>query len=180
MPIFRFFLLFLARSVLHRSVSCFSLFSIFSYFIFLFLNFLSLFVFIVFEMARTRRFSVIFAKVQWHPWCIDIILLCILHITVVWMCWFVCHHWFVWLGLLMCTLIQYLGFMSTFFFFFFYPSLLLSMIVWTYTVLGVLYACVLYFCICTCSAQLSMFHVERRSRDTLMIIVQRLCLYIDL
>ena len=40
----------------------------FSYFIFLFLNFLSLFVFIFCEMARTRRFSVIFAKVQWHPW----------------------------------------------------------------------------------------------------------------
>ena len=42
-------------------------FSIFSYFIFLFLNFLSLFVFIFCETARTRRFSVIFAKVQWHP-----------------------------------------------------------------------------------------------------------------
>ena len=45
----------------------FSVFSIFSYFIFLFLNFLSLFVFIFCETARTRRFSVIFAKVQWHP-----------------------------------------------------------------------------------------------------------------
>ena len=43
-------------------------FSIFSYFIFLFLNFLSLFVFTFCEMARTCRFSVIFAKVQWHPW----------------------------------------------------------------------------------------------------------------
>ena len=39
----------------------------FSYFILLFLNFLSLFVFIFCETARTRRFSVIFAKVQWHP-----------------------------------------------------------------------------------------------------------------
>ena len=38
-----------------------------------------------------------------------------------------------------------------------------SMIVWTPTVLSVLYACVLYFCMCTCSAQLSMFHMERRS-----------------
>ena len=28
---------------------------------------------------------------------------------------------------------------------------------------------VLYFCICPCSAQLSMFHVERRSRNTLII-----------
>ena len=33
-----------------------------------------------------------------------------------------------------------------------------------------MYACVLYFCICTCSAQLSMFHMERRSRNTLIII----------
>ena len=71
MPIFRFFFpffpLFLARSVLRQSVSRFPLFSIFSYFIFLFLNFLSLFVFIFCETARTRRFSVIFTKVQWHP-----------------------------------------------------------------------------------------------------------------
>ena len=43
------------------------------------------------------------------------------------------------------------------------------MIIWTPTVLSVLYACVLYFCICTCSAQLSMFHMERRSRNTLII-----------
>ena len=40
--------------------------SAFSYFIFLFL---SLFVLIFCETARTRRFSVIFAKVQWHPCC---------------------------------------------------------------------------------------------------------------
>ena len=46
----------------------FSVFSIFSYFIFLFLNFLSRFVFIFCETAHTRRFSVIFTKVQWHPW----------------------------------------------------------------------------------------------------------------
>ena len=46
-----------------------------------------------------------------------------------------------------------------------------SMIVWTPAVLSVLYACVLYFCICTCSAQLSMFHRERRSRNTLIIIL---------
>ena len=43
------------------------------------------------------------------------------------------------------------------------------MIIWTPTLLSVLYACVLYFCICTCSAQLSMFHMERRSRNTLII-----------
>ena len=46
---------------------CMLIFSILSYFIFLFLNFLSLFVFIFCETARTCRFSVIFAKVQWHP-----------------------------------------------------------------------------------------------------------------
>ena len=73
---FRYFPLFpllLARSALRRSVfrffpTCMLIFSIFSYFIFLFLNFLSLFVFIFCETARTRRFSVLFAKVQWHPW----------------------------------------------------------------------------------------------------------------
>ena len=43
------------------------------------------------------------------------------------------------------------------------------MITWTPTVLSVLYACVSYFCVCTCSAQLSMFHMERRSRNTLII-----------
>ena len=30
---------------------------------------------------------------------------------------------------------------------------------------------VLYFCICTCSAQLSMFHMERRSRNMLIVVV---------
>ena len=45
-----------------------------------------------------------------------------------------------------------------------------SMTIWTPTALSALYACVLYFCICTCSAQLSMFHMERRSRNTLIII----------
>ena len=37
--------------------------------------------------------------------------------------------------------------------------------------LGVLYACALYFCICACSARLSMFHTGRRSRNTLIVIV---------
>ena len=32
-------------------------------------------------------------------------------------------------------------------------------------------ACVLYFGICTCSALLSMFHMERRSRNMLIIII---------
>ena len=46
------------------------------------------------------------------------------------------------------------------------------MIIWTPAVLSVLYACVLYCCICTCSAQLSMFHMERRSRNTFIIIIE--------
>ena len=56
-----------------------------------------------------------------------------------------------------------------FFLFFFFNCLVgcLSMIVWTSAVLGVLYPCVLYFCVCTCSAQLSMF--QTRSRNTLII-----------
>ena len=45
------------------------------------------------------------------------------------------------------------------------------MIVWTHAGLGVLYACVLYFCICTCSAQLIMFDMERHSRNSLIIII---------
>ena len=48
-----------------------------------------------------------------------------------------------------------------------------SMIIWTPAVLSVLYACVLYFCICTCSAQLSKFHMERHSRNMLIIIKQQ-------
>ena len=46
-----------------------------------------------------------------------------------------------------------------------------SMIIWTPSVLSVLYACVLYFYICPCSAQLSMFHMERSSRNTLITII---------
>ena len=46
-----------------------------------------------------------------------------------------------------------------------------SMITWTPAVLIIFFACVLYFCICTCSAQLSMFHMERLSRHTLIIII---------
>ena len=45
------------------------------------------------------------------------------------------------------------------------------MTVWTHAVLGVLYACVLCFCICTCSTQLSMFHMERYSRNMRIIII---------
>ena len=45
------------------------------------------------------------------------------------------------------------------------------MIIWTPTGLNVVYACVSYFCICTCPAHLSMFHVEKHSRNTLIIII---------
>ena len=45
------------------------------------------------------------------------------------------------------------------------------MIIWTPTVLSVLYACVLYFCNGTCSAQLSIFLMERCSRNALIIII---------
>ena len=45
------------------------------------------------------------------------------------------------------------------------------MIVWTHSVLGVLHACVLCFRMCSCSEQLSMFHVERRSRNTIIVII---------
>ena len=47
----------------------------------------------------------------------------------------------------------------------------LSMIVWTTAVFGVLYAFGFYICICTCSAQLTMFLMERCSRNTLIIII---------
>ena len=92
----------------------------------------------------------------------DMITKCVC-VCVVCVCVCVCHHSFVWLGLFLCTLIRYMGVYG-------YSFLCLvgcfSMIIWTPTVLSVLYACVLYFCICTCSAQLSIFYTERRSRNT--------------
>ena len=42
--------------------------------------------------------------------------------------------------------------------------------VWTHAVVGVLYACVLHFYICTFSAQFGTFHMERRSGNTLIVI----------
>ena len=80
-PLFSVFPLFLARSVLRRSVSRFPFFllifflSVYLYvntlyfllFYLFFLNFLSLFVFIFCKTPRT----VIFAKVQWHPCVFD-------------------------------------------------------------------------------------------------------------
>ena len=47
----------------------------------------------------------------------------------------------------------------------------LNIIVWTPAVFSVLYARALYFSICTCSAQLGVFHMERRSRNTLIVII---------
>ena len=45
------------------------------------------------------------------------------------------------------------------------------MIVWTHAVFSVLYASVLYFFISSCSAPLSMFYMERRSRNAIIIII---------
>ena len=50
------------------------------------------------------------------------------------------------------------------------------MTVWTLDVLFVLYARVLYFLNYTCSAKLSMFHMERRTRNTNIIIIRSLSL----
>ena len=46
------------------------------------------------------------------------------------------------------------------------------MIVWTPTVFECL-ICMrfVFYCICSCSAQLSMFHMEKRFRNTLIIII---------
>ena len=50
----------------------------------------------------------------------------------------------------------------------------LSMIVWTPAVLGVLYACVLYFCIFTCSVQLSMLWKGALEICSLLLLLLRL------
>ena len=52
------------------------------------------------------------------------------------------------------------------------------MIVWTHAVLGVLYACVLYLCICACSVQLSMFHMEKGALEmqSLLLLLLSICL----
>ena len=87
----------------------------------------------------------------------------------------------------MCTLIQCLGFMLVCLFggwvcLLFFNCLVgcFRMTVWTPAVLSVLYACVLYFCICPCSAQLSMFHMERRSRNTLIITISQACYIVEI
>ena len=56
----------------------------------------------------------------------------------------VCDNSFVWLGLFMCMLIRYLGFMGTFFFLIDCSVGCLSMTVWTP---AVLFACMHVFCI---------------------------------
>ena len=64
-------------------------------------------------------------------WCKDA---CVCVCVCVCVCACVCHHKFVWLGLFLCTLMQYMGFMGIF--------LCLvgcfSMIIWTPAVLSVL------------------------------------------
>ena len=71
-------------------------------------------------------------------------------------------------GLFLCTVMQYIGFMGVFFF-----CLIgrFSMIVWTPTVFECLICMRFLFSYCTCSAQLSMFHMDKRSRNTLIIII---------
>ena len=72
------------------------------------------------------------------------------------------------------TVFAFYGYLFFFFFFFLNTHLYclvgcFSMIVWTNAVLGVFDARVLNLCFCTCSAQLSMLHMERRSRNTISI-----------
>ena len=40
-----------------------------------------------------------------------------------------------------------------------------------HALLGVFYACVLYFCVCACSLQLCMFHMKRPSRNMFIVIM---------
>ena len=79
------------------------------------------------------------------------------------------------LSLLICMVGVIFAHVDTLYGFYGYSFLCLvgcfSIIIWTPAVLSVLCACVLYFCIYTCSAQLSIFHIERRSRNTLIIII---------
>ena len=81
----------------------------------------------------------------------------------------------------MCTLIQYLGFMG-FYVCSFFSCLVgcFSMTVWTPAVLSVLYACILYFCICPGSAQLSMFHMEKCCRNKLIINITVISVCVDM
>ena len=64
------------------------------------------------------------------------------------------------------TLMRYIGFMGVLFL-----CLIgcFSMIVWTPTVFECLICMRFLFLYCTCSAQLSVFHMEKRSRNTLII-----------
>ena len=70
----------------------------------------------------------------------------------------------------MCTLIRYMGFMVVLGFFKYLVGYF-SMIVWAPAVLSVLYACICNFCICNSLAQLSMFYMERCSRNTIISII---------
>ena len=82
---------------------------------------------------------------------------------------FLCETWLQPVGDEADCAVRYMGFYGVFFFF-----LMLS---WMFqhdyldTYCFGLYACVLHFCICICSAQLSIFHMEKRSRNMLIIII---------
>ena len=71
---------------------------------------------------------------------------------------------FVCLPSLVCMVGAFFVYVDTVYRFYGYSFLCLvgcfSMIIWIPAVLSVSYACVLYYCICTCSAQLSMFHIK--------------------
>ena len=102
---------------------------------------------------------------------------CIIQEVFVCVCVYLCVCVCVWslvcmVGVIYVYIDTVFGFYVVFFcFVFLLLSWMFQHIVWTPAVLSVLYACVLYFCICTCSAQLSMFHRVRRSRNTLIIII---------
>ena len=78
----------------------------------------------------------------------------------------VCDHRFVWLGLFMHMLIPYVGLWVIF--------KKKPYLVGCFSMTGHLLFWVSYmhvFCICNCSAQLSMFHMERRPRNMLIVII---------
>ena len=60
---------------------------------------------------------------------------------------------------------------TAFFFFFLLLSWMFQHACLDTCCLSVLYPCVLYFCICPCTAQFSMFHMEKRSRNALVTII---------
>ena len=77
-------------------------------------------------------------------------------------------------GVILCTLIRYLGLWVFFFMFnwMFEPDYLDTCCFECFMCLCFFSFFVFLFCICICSAQMSMFHMERCSRNTLIIIIK--------